>query len=328
MQMKDFPDAVRRVQGTTGCAAEAPFPGAGPARSHPIEKETVLDEAKRLVGGDRGAAYGHPSDAYAPVGRIWGAILKIPDIPPATVCLMLSAMKIGRHSVRPKRDNLVDVAGYARTVEMCEERGTVPTAEQASAAASVPAIDPDFYRGLYSQIPRQHITATVVQARIEEQQSRPFYGPSIGSILRTSAEEPDPILPPVPVLVTEFSQAKTIEAVQANPRLHDGLGLIATRAWRVVSPQGRVIYVVLSAKVREMASFALGCAVLQPGDIEDSPVGLRIAAGQALKNIHRKKWAGLRWKDGRGPRELTLLTLVPLFAKMALRRADARKATE
>lgn len=83
--------------------------------------ETVLTEAIRTVEG-RHDDYGHPSVVYARVGRIWGAILGIEDIPAATVCLMLAGMKVGRHSVIKKRDNLVDAAGYARTVEMCEEK--------------------------------------------------------------------------------------------------------------------------------------------------------------------------------------------------------------
>ena len=89
-------------------------------------KGTVLDEAARLVNGDRAEAYGHPSVIYAPVGRIWAAQISarfgiaVPDLPPDLVCLMLAGMKIGRHSTRPSRDSLVDAAGYCRTVEMCE----------------------------------------------------------------------------------------------------------------------------------------------------------------------------------------------------------------
>ena len=91
-------------------------------RGTPIRvRETVLDEAKRLVDGDRDQDYGHPSIIYARVGRVWGAILGIPDIPPATVCLMLAGMKVARHAERKKRDNLTDTAGYVRCVEMCED---------------------------------------------------------------------------------------------------------------------------------------------------------------------------------------------------------------
>jgi len=102
---------------------------------------TVLDEAAALVDGPRAADYGHPSIIYAPVGRIWAALLSgrlgidVPDIPSDLVCIMLAGMKLGRHAVRKKRDSLVDLAGYARTVEMCE---SVETSAQA----------PTFYRPL------------------------------------------------------------------------------------------------------------------------------------------------------------------------------------
>jgi len=82
---------------------------------------TILEEAAMLVGGDRQDDYGHPSVIYARVGRVWGALLGIEDIPAATVCLMLAGMKVARWSIKPKRDSLVDAAGYCLTVKMCED---------------------------------------------------------------------------------------------------------------------------------------------------------------------------------------------------------------
>lgn len=82
---------------------------------------SVLKTADELVNGDRAKTYGHPSLIYTRVGRVWGAILGIPDIPPATVCLMLAGMKIGRHAERRNPDNLIDCAGYCETVQMCED---------------------------------------------------------------------------------------------------------------------------------------------------------------------------------------------------------------
>jgi hypothetical protein len=91
------------------------------------KRQSVLDEAASLVDGPRAADYGHPSVIYAPVGRIWAAQIegyfgiKLPDLPPTLVCQMLAGMKLGRYAVKTKRDSLVDLAGYARTVEMCED---------------------------------------------------------------------------------------------------------------------------------------------------------------------------------------------------------------
>jgi nucleoside 2-deoxyribosyltransferase len=88
----------------------------------PLPEETALEEAQRLVHGDRGAAYGHPIDDYTRTGRMWGAILGMPDIDPRICCLMMSAVKISREVNAPKRDNRVDLAGYAECAEMVAQR--------------------------------------------------------------------------------------------------------------------------------------------------------------------------------------------------------------
>lgn len=84
--------------------------------------ETILEEAQRLVHGNRGADYGHPIHDYERTGRIWGAILGIPDIDPRLCCLMMAGVKISREVNKHKRDNLTDLAGYAECASMVAER--------------------------------------------------------------------------------------------------------------------------------------------------------------------------------------------------------------
>jgi len=84
--------------------------------------ETILEEAQRLVYGDRQEAYGHPFDDFSRTGRMWGAILGIEDVSPEKVALCLAAVKISRECNAPKRDNLTDLAGYAATCELVKER--------------------------------------------------------------------------------------------------------------------------------------------------------------------------------------------------------------
>lgn len=84
----------------------------------PPEDESVLEEAQRLVGGDRQSAYGHPLDDFTRTGRIWGALLGIPDIAPEVVSVMMIGVKISREMNAHKRDNLTDAAGYALTTDM------------------------------------------------------------------------------------------------------------------------------------------------------------------------------------------------------------------
>lgn len=87
--------------------------------------ETILEEAQRLVHGDRGADYGHPIEDYTRTGRMWGAILGLPDIDPRLCALMMAALKIGREVHKPKRDNRTDLAGYAECADMIAERQAV-----------------------------------------------------------------------------------------------------------------------------------------------------------------------------------------------------------
>lgn len=94
--------------------------------------ETVLEEAQRLTGGDRRADYGHPIDDFTRTGVMWGAILDIGRaVEPEEVGLCMAALKISRQVNKPKRDNLVDGAGYLRTVEMViDERERRATGER------------------------------------------------------------------------------------------------------------------------------------------------------------------------------------------------------
>jgi hypothetical protein len=82
--------------------------------------ETILEEAQRLVHGSRGEAYGHPYDDFGKTAKIWSAILGI-DVTPAQVALCMVGVKISREVNKPKRDNLVDGAGYFETLSMVRE---------------------------------------------------------------------------------------------------------------------------------------------------------------------------------------------------------------
>ena len=98
--------------------------GLVPGNSPPPFKsnETILQEAQRLVHGDRGDSYGHPIDDFTRTGRLWAAILGVPEVTPVQVGLCMAAMRISRQCNKAKRDNMTDLAGYAETVQMVVER--------------------------------------------------------------------------------------------------------------------------------------------------------------------------------------------------------------
>lgn len=79
------------------------------------ELHTPEQEAWKLVHGERGRAYGHPLDNFTRLGRMWGALLDLPDIPPATVALMHVLGKLAREANAEKRDNVTDSHGYLNT---------------------------------------------------------------------------------------------------------------------------------------------------------------------------------------------------------------------
>ena len=89
--------------------------------------ETILEEAQRLVHGDRGAAYGHPADDFGRTAEYWTTTFKAKlksgeKFTAGDVPLALIGVKLSREVNKPKRDNMTDLAGYAETRRMVLER--------------------------------------------------------------------------------------------------------------------------------------------------------------------------------------------------------------
>lgn len=89
----------------------------------PPLNESILDEAKRITEGVRRAEYGAPADDFGRAAYMWTGILarKLRDgqaITAMDIPLCMVAIKLARQSHHHKRDNLVDIAGYARTAAM------------------------------------------------------------------------------------------------------------------------------------------------------------------------------------------------------------------
>ncbi len=77
----------------------------------------VLEEALEVVQNSRQESYGHPLDDFSRTAKMWSAILGI-EVRPEQIPLCMIAVKISRECHQPKRDNLVDIAGYTLTLEM------------------------------------------------------------------------------------------------------------------------------------------------------------------------------------------------------------------
>ena len=82
--------------------------------------ESILQEAQKLVYGDRAKDYGDVGECFRLAGRIAKEITPS-DAPVAEAGIyFMIALKFARHKHLPKRDNLVDVAGY--TDRLAEEQ--------------------------------------------------------------------------------------------------------------------------------------------------------------------------------------------------------------
>jgi len=82
----------------------------------------ILDEAKNVVDS-RQASYGAPEDNFATTAELWSAYLGTP-IRPEDVGMMMILLKVARERYQHKKDNLMDIAGYAECVARLHESGS------------------------------------------------------------------------------------------------------------------------------------------------------------------------------------------------------------
>ena len=84
--------------------------------------ESILQEAHRLTHGDRQKAYGHPLDDYTRTAAMVSAMLahKLKEpLAPHEMALVMVCVKLSRQINAPKRDNMVDGAGYCWVSQEC-----------------------------------------------------------------------------------------------------------------------------------------------------------------------------------------------------------------
>lgn len=89
--------------------------------------ENILQEADRLTSGDRRRGYGPPWEHHTKTAAIATVLLEPKlkngeEITSRDFQRIIIADKLVRDTNEAKRDNLVDIAGYARTAEMVEDR--------------------------------------------------------------------------------------------------------------------------------------------------------------------------------------------------------------
>lgn len=94
--------------------------------NNPKMIESILDEAARITSKDRNEAYGPPSQNHRCTSSLWRVYLtrrreaaSCPALTDAVdVCILNILQKISRFAHSRRRDNLVDIAGWARNAEV------------------------------------------------------------------------------------------------------------------------------------------------------------------------------------------------------------------
>jgi hypothetical protein len=106
------------------------------------EQEDVLQEALRITSGDRQNQYGPPNKDFARTAKMWTA-LKGVEFEARDVALFLICLKLSRETHQRKRDNAVDIAGYARCLHLCNESARVNRSEQLQSFIDSMKLDPN-----------------------------------------------------------------------------------------------------------------------------------------------------------------------------------------
>ena len=89
--------------------------------------DSICDEAKEITSGERMDQYGHPKQNFKNIASLWNAYINNRVGPnrtrtldnllkPEDVSMMMILFKVAREQNGHKRDNVVDIAGYARTI--------------------------------------------------------------------------------------------------------------------------------------------------------------------------------------------------------------------
>jgi len=106
MRAQDVPDVAGDDIPRIGArrAVHAPL-----GTSH--DEETILQEAQRLIYGERQSEYGPGHVEMAQVAQMWSVIIGAP-VSGYQAALCMCALKLVRARNNHKRDSLVDGAGY------------------------------------------------------------------------------------------------------------------------------------------------------------------------------------------------------------------------
>lgn len=85
-----------------------------------IKEESILQEADRILNGERDADYPDPVENFKHIAAIASAILK-KDLTDEECCVVMLAVKLARENYKHKRDNIVDGVAYMDILSRIKE---------------------------------------------------------------------------------------------------------------------------------------------------------------------------------------------------------------
>ena len=82
--------------------------------------ETILEEAQKLVYGERARSYGSAAESYGRIAKMFSTLTG-KEMLPSEAAMFMILVKLDREQYSPKRDNRVDGAGYFAVLDMIQE---------------------------------------------------------------------------------------------------------------------------------------------------------------------------------------------------------------
>ena len=83
-------------------------------------EKSILAEAEEIVNGSRHSDYGDARESFGRIATI-ASVMTGKELSPEDCCAVLMAVKLVRESFAHKRDNLVDLCGYAHIMNELNE---------------------------------------------------------------------------------------------------------------------------------------------------------------------------------------------------------------
>ena len=85
-----------------------------------IGDKSILSDAEEIVNGSRHSDYGDARESFGRVATI-ASVMTGKELSPEDCCSVMMAVKLVRERFKHKRDNIVDLCGYAELMNRLKE---------------------------------------------------------------------------------------------------------------------------------------------------------------------------------------------------------------